>query len=115
MQDRLEARARGGVLEGERAHGRAVERAVGADEAPRRRPRAARSIAAPAGRGEPREISSVSTIVAPSAARRAATVDLPEPMPPVSPTTELHAGKCPSQAMTASRPQSRPAMPPSAR
>ena len=83
MQDRLELCARVRVLEDQVAHRGAVERAVRADE-PRAELRAAAPSAA-AGPGEGREISSVSTTLAPRRCKRAATVVLPEPMPPVSP------------------------------
>ena len=54
----------------------------------KRSPKASASaaIAAPFAAVSRREISSVSTTPAPSAANWAATVDFPEPMPPVSPT-----------------------------
>ena len=113
MQDRLELAARARVLEDEVAHRGAVERAVRADEpraegvaqlcdrrAPRSGERARDLVGIDHRRSQRLEARRDRGLARADAAREA---------------DRDHTGKWPSQAITASRPQTSPAMPPSAR
>ena len=82
MQDRFEPRFRSGVAEYEIAHRGAIHAAVGLHVLGSESLLRWRGIASPPGAVSSREITSVSTTVAPSSANMSAARDLPQPMPP---------------------------------
>ena len=113
MQDRLELCARRGILEHEAAHRRAVEGAGGVGETLAERLEQSRHRLAARGGERARQLVGIDHRRAegrePRGDRALARSDA------AGEADRDHAGKRPSQAMTASRPHTRPAMPPSAR